>query len=245
MFEDLKGVGDGFFAGGVGGLEGSGRGVKAGNVEVGDDDDFLEEVVHCYDGVEEHEKALGYTQYIFHFADVRFGLEVFDAVVADVADRSTCHRGKAKRRDVGDAILGQFGGETGEGVGGEAIVGTGGEDAVGRGADEAVPADGLGCGGGFEEEGVLARGAVMYMLGGAGMGMGSRVEGAVPGGDLEIDGRGSKELGGYGGTKRDQVWSIGELLPSFDNLVDVFHRWQHSNLMKYISIPCAPLPGRW
>lgn len=81
-------------------------------------------MVESDDGVEEHEEGFGDLQDIFHGASgARF--EVPDAVVAHVANRTAGQRRKFQAGDGGFAILGEFGGEDGEGVFLGAVAGAG------------------------------------------------------------------------------------------------------------------------
>lgn len=73
-------------------------------MQVCDDPDFLEEVVDCYDGVEEHEEALRDLEDVLHGA-CGLGLEVFDAVVADISDGTSSEGWQAQRRYVCNTVL--------------------------------------------------------------------------------------------------------------------------------------------
>ena len=100
---------------------------------------------------------------------MRARLEIFDAVVAYISDGTARHGRETQTRDMSNAVLRQVGGETWEGVCFQSMVGSRGEGSPRVGADERIAANGLGGGGGLEEEGQV------------GLGMG---------GDLEVDGGG-------------------------------------------------------
>lgn len=56
-------------------------------------DDLLEEVVDSHDCITEHEEALRHTQHIFQ-RPFCLGLEIFDAVISYVANRTAGERRK-------------------------------------------------------------------------------------------------------------------------------------------------------
>ena len=115
-------------------------------MEVRDDPDFLEEVVHSDHCVEEHEEALRHAQHILHIP-LCLGLEVFDAVVPHISNCSTGQGRQSQGGNMGDAVLREFLLEVGQRIGFEAMLGAGDECLAGIGADEAVAADGLAGGG--------------------------------------------------------------------------------------------------
>lgn len=102
-----------------------------------------------------------------------------------------------------DTVLRQVRGETGEGVCFQSMVRTRGEGGPRVGADEGIATDGLGGGGGLEQEGQV------------GLGMG---------GDLEVDGGGGQELGGNGGAERDEVGWVGQGIAILYDLFDLIQR---------------------
>lgn len=55
--------------------------------------DHLEEVVEGNNRIEEHEEGFGDVENVFHLPS-RFGLEVSNTIVADIANCSTCEWGQ-------------------------------------------------------------------------------------------------------------------------------------------------------
>lgn len=89
--------------------------------------DYLElfiEVVKRDNGVGEHEQGLGDFKNVFH-GSCRFGFEIADTVVANIANCPASKGWEIEAGDSGFAVLGELFLEDCEGIGFRAMAGTG------------------------------------------------------------------------------------------------------------------------
>lgn len=115
----------------AGGIVGSGKGgrtqMQRWDVEIGDDLDFLVEMVEGDDGIEEHKQRLWDLKDIFQ-GTCCFRFEVADTIVADVANCSSSQRRENETRDRSFMVLSKLFLEDIEGVGIRAMTGAGLQD---------------------------------------------------------------------------------------------------------------------